>query len=129
MAYEAYVLTNESREALAKVFPPKHPVFVGHHVTRRFGVPRTPNVPYGQQTTGWFEVIGYAEDDGIEALVVSVMGREARPDGKRYHVTWSLDPAKGRKPVHSNDVIAKGFTRFHQIDHRMMFEAAFHWFE
>lgn len=129
MSYEAFVLTAESRAALQRVFPPKYPMQIGHHVTHRFGVPRTANVPYGEQTTGWFEVIGYAEDDGIEALVVKVAGREFRPDGKRYHVTWSLDPAKGRKPVDSNRVIAGGFKPFTQAPlglwRMFMFSATF----
>lgn len=111
MSYEAYILTEESRAKLAKVFPPKYPLWIGHHVTHRFGVPRQHNVPYGEQTTGWFEVLGIAEEDGIEALVVKVGTKEFRPDGKRYHLTWSLDPSKGKKPVHSNDVVARGFER------------------
>lgn len=111
MSYEAYVLTEESRAKLTALFPPKFPKHIGHHITHRFGVPRRENVPYGEQTTGWFEVYGYAEDDGIEALVVKVGGKEFRPDGKRYHITWSLDPSKGRKPNDSNGVIARRFFR------------------
>ena len=107
MSYEAYVLTKESRDKLASIFPPKHLRAIGHHVTHRFGVARCPNIPYGEQTHGWFEVVGYVEAPGIEALVVAVTGKTERPDGKVYHVTWSLDPDQGRKPAHSNDVIAQ----------------------
>lgn len=111
MSYEAFILTSESRAALAQAFPPKFPLWIGYHITHSFGVPKQANVPYGEQTHGWFEVIGYAVEDGLEALVVRVTTKERRPDGKRYHVTWSLDPCKGKKPVHSNDLIAKGFQR------------------
>ncbi len=110
MGYEAYVLTEESRLILMQLFPPKYPAFFGHHITRRFGVERVLGAPYGEQTTGWFEVIGYVDDGSLEALVFSVAGKEFRPDGKRYHLTWSLDPEQGRKPVQSNEAIALGFT-------------------
>lgn len=125
MAYEAYVLTEASRERLATMFPPKYPEWVGHHVTHRFGVPRRESKwsgpllvhPYGNFVmpergegvfgeTGVF-VIGYAEEDGIEALVCTVDGGSKRPDGGTYHITWSLDRAKGKKPVDSNGLIAR----------------------
>jgi hypothetical protein len=122
MSCEAFVLTQESREKLAKQFPPKFPVWIGHHVTHRFGVPNTPNVPYGEQTHGNFEVIGYAEGDGIEALVVRVVGRTSRPDGGTYHITWSLDPAKDRRPKDSNALIAK---RGWEVVGPVGFDAAF----
>jgi hypothetical protein len=46
------------------------------------------------------EVIGRADDgDGVKALVVSIDGSSARPDGGTYHITWSLDQAQGRGAV------------------------------
>jgi hypothetical protein len=125
MSYEAFVLTQQGREKLAKLFPPKNPMFVGHHITHRFGVPRTENVPYGQHSHGWFEVVGYAEADGLEVLVVKVAGKQTRPDGKAYHITWSLDPAKGVKPKHSNDLIAaRGWAPLN-LGYAVEFEATF----
>ena len=44
---------------------------------------------------------------GVQALVLRIAGTTARPDGSRWHVTWSLDRAAGRKPVESNTVIAE----------------------
>jgi hypothetical protein len=112
--YEAFVVDDATRQKLAKVFPPKYPEWIGHHITNRFGVQREENRPFGKPFN--FEVIGYAEDDGIEALVVSRDGSPKRPDGKVYHITWSLDRAKGRKPVDSNKVIAeKGYTSVQPI--------------
>lgn len=120
--YEAFVVTKESRLALGVLLPPTYPEWIGHHITHRFPATRSFSVPYGEQTTGDFEVIGYASDVGIEALVVSVRGRTIRPDGGTYHLTWSLDRELGRKPFHSNAVIKeKGFVCFKPI----RFEAAF----
>jgi hypothetical protein len=38
-------------------------------------------------------------------MVVAIDGNTDRPDGSTYHITWSLDRAKGRQPIESNDVI------------------------
>lgn len=106
-AYTAYVLDDASREALAQKYPPKYPKFVGHHITVRFGVPANTEAPQPAQ----IKVIGHADSgDGLEALVVTVNGTTERPDGKTYHITWSLDATKYR-PVQSNDLIStKRFT-------------------
>ncbi len=40
-------------------------------------------------------------------MVVTVNGAADRPDGSTYHITWSLDRARGREPVESNEVIAR----------------------
>ena len=44
---------------------------------------------------------------GVQAMVVRIGGSERRPDGGTWHITWSLDRAKGRKAGESNDVIAR----------------------
>ena len=102
--YHAYVLSPESRDSIIKNHPPAYPEVIAHHVTHAFGVKkgeRTPDQPKN------IEVIGHVDDgNGVQAAVVKVDGREFRPDGKRYHVTISIDRKKGRKPVHSNDVIS-----------------------
>jgi len=104
--YTAYVLDNKSRRELSKHFPPKYPETVGHHVTVKFGVSKDAPIPRPAQ----LKVVGYADDgEGLEALVVSVDGKVNRPDGSLYHVTWSLDRSKGRKPVHSNQLVQAGY--------------------
>lgn len=105
--YTAYVLDQGSRDALEKRFPPKYPNFIGHHVTVQFGIPANSEPPPPAQ----LKVVGYADSgDGLEALVVSVNGSSTRPDGKIYHITWSLDTSK-YKPVDSNELLkAKRFT-------------------
>ena len=102
--YTALVLSDQSRGELASMFPPKYPEFIGHHITLEFGVSEDSLHNMDQENNA--KVIGHADDgDSIEALVVSVNGTHERPDGKVYHVTWSLDRDKGRKPVHSNKLI------------------------
>jgi hypothetical protein len=104
--YTAYVLDDKSRRSLAKVFPPKYPEFVGHHITLKFGVPKDTKKPRPADIS----IVGYADDgEGLEALVVSVNGKTIRPDGKTYHITWSLDRSKGRKPVQSNALVQQGY--------------------
>ena len=102
-AYHAYVLSPESREALLKKHPPKYSEVIAHHVTHAFGVKKDDRKPDHPESV---EVIGHIDDGkGVQAAVVKVDGKEFRPDGKRYHVTISIDRSQGRKPVHSNDVI------------------------
>lgn len=109
MAYSAYVLVGASRSALSKTFQPKFNDFIGHHVTIEFGIDADAPVPEVPDT---IRVVGYTCDDSLEALIVEVNGSIRRPDGKVYHITWSLDREAGRKPVHSNQVIDdQWFTR------------------
>jgi len=107
--YQAFELDAASRSHLAKIFPPKFPEFIGHHITYAFGVMSSDPLPEASR----IQVVGYACDpEGIEALVVSIDGTTERPDGKTFHITWSLDRSAGFKPVNSNDLIAKrGWSR------------------
>ena len=108
--YTAHVLDKKSRRELAKVFPPKYPEFVGHHITLKFGVPKDAPNP----RPAIVKVVGYADDgEGLEALVVEVDGKTVRPDGGIYHITWSLDRSKGKKPVHSNELVKR---QGHELD-------------
>ncbi len=63
-------------------------------------------------------VIGYACDpEGIEALVCEVNGTQTRSDGKTFHITWSLEPDDGFKPVMSNKLIEQhGFESIDPIN-------------
>lgn len=102
--YTAYVLDNDTRDALLQRFPPKYPSVVAHHITVQFGVnPTTAEVPPEADV----KVVGYVDSgDGLEALVVSINGSTTRADNKTYHITWSLIPEK-YKPVNSNDLLQK----------------------
>lgn len=102
--YTAYVLPESERQRLQKMFPPKYDEVIGHHITEQFGVPKGTE-PVRQPVS--FRVVGEADSgDGLQALVIAVDNRLIRPDGKTYHITWSLDRSV-YKPVDSNSLVAK----------------------
>ena len=109
MGYEAFVLSNDTRERLLEVFQPIHPDVIAHHVTHQFGVPYDPT--FGGNWTQWI-VVGRVSDHRIDTLVVHQLqdGGHVKcgPSGRPYHITWSLDRSQGAKPVMSNDLIAQG---------------------
>lgn len=106
--YDALVIDEKSRDKLAEIFPPKYPEFIGHHTTLKFGVKKNDDVP---QLPSSMKVVGHSEEDGLEALVVELDGKSKREDGSVYHITWSLDRNKGKKPVHSNSLVSKGWKK------------------
>jgi len=112
--YIAYELDENSRKELHSKFPPKYDDFIGHHITYQFGVSSDTELPTNSED---INVIGYADDgESIEALVVEINGTTTRQDGKIYHITWSLDRSKGRKPVDSNKLISEmGWTTINPI--------------
>ncbi len=96
------------REALLARFPPRYPDAVAHHVTLQARVRRDTPVP----PEATCEIVGEADDGaGVQAMVVRIDGTTDRPDGSTFHITWSLDKARGRRAVQSNDVILeRGWT-------------------
>lgn len=105
-----WTLERECRVDLLAAIAPRYATVVADHVTLTARIAADtplPGVVAGQ-------VIGRADDDnGVEALVVKIDGETERPGGGTYHITWSLSP--GRKPVESNDVIARlGWEAFGQ---------------
>jgi hypothetical protein len=105
-----WLLDEGERATLLERFAPAYPDVVAHHVTLASGTNETTPLPSEYAA----EVVGIADDgEGVQALVVRIGGTTARADGGTYHITWSLDRAKGRKAQHSNDVLARqGWTRF-----------------
>jgi hypothetical protein len=92
------------REQLLARFEPLFPDVIADHVTLRTGTDLKTPLPC--EKTG--EIVGEANDGvGLQALVVRIGGTTDRSDGSTYHITWSLDRARGRRPVQSNDVIAQ----------------------
>jgi hypothetical protein len=92
------------RAALLAELPAKYPNVVADHVTLSSGV--APDASPPQDKSG--EIIGEADDGaGVQAMVVRIEGTTDRPGGGTYHITWSLDRARGREARHSNDVIAR----------------------
>ncbi len=92
------------RARLLDLIPALFPDIVADHVTLRSGTDG--DTPLPCETTG--EVVGVVDDGlGIQALVVRIGGTTARADGSIFHITWSLDQAKGRRAVESNQVLAE----------------------
>lgn len=97
-------LEEPDRSRLLSRFAPLFPDVVADHVTLRTGTDH--RTPLPSQTHG--EVVGEIDDGaGVQALVVRIGGTTDRSDGSTYHLTWSLDRAKGRRAVESNAVIAR----------------------
>ena len=105
-------LTPEARQLILKKFPPKFSDVKADHVTLEYGVPKDSPTPPPATVI----VVGYASDDSLEALAVTVDGELKRPDGKVYHITLSLDRSKGRTPVESAALLAQGFNAVPHFD-------------
>lgn len=104
MGYIAWELDKGEVATLMGTIRPAYPDVIAHHVTYAFGVDETHPLP--ADTVG--HLIGIVDDgEGVQAVVVEINDTTARADGSTYHVTWSIDRDRGRKPVHSNDVIRK----------------------
>lgn len=96
-----WALDPAQRKELLLQFPPKFAQVVADHVTLAARVAGDSALPGA--VTG--EIVGRVDDGkGVEALVVAIDGDTARPDGSRFHLTWSL--GEGRRAKESNDVIA-----------------------
>lgn len=93
-------LDRDQRERLLAAHTPKYANVVADHVTLSI----TKTEPPAQ--IGKARIVGQADDNtGVQALIVEIDGSTTRPDGKIWHITWSL--ADGRLARESNDVIAR----------------------
>ena len=94
-------LDRAQREELLRQFPPRYPDVIADHVTLKTDAAEDPLPP--DLTSA---IVGRADDgDSLECLVVEMDGTTDRPDGSTFHITWSLDKAKGRRARESNDVL------------------------
>jgi len=97
-------LDEDERAMLLERFPPEWPDVIADHVTLDPSAGREGPLPHEDEG----EIVGAINDqEGLQALVVAIDGATERPDGSTYHITWSLDRARGREPVQSNQVIAE----------------------
>ena len=93
-------LDREQRAALLARHPARYENPVADHVTLSITGTEAP-LPLINA-----KIVGHVDDGfGVEAMIVAINGSTARPDGKVWHITWSL--ADGRMPRESNDIIAK----------------------
>ena len=94
-------LDREQREELLRRFPPCYRDAIADHVTLQTNAEGHP-LPDPVDAA----LIGHADDgDSLEAMVVTIDGKTGRPDGSVFHITWSLDKAKGRQARESNDLL------------------------
>lgn len=99
--FTGYELTASTRNMLLERFPPKYKNVKAHHITLEYGISKDTSIPSEPTSV---EVVGYIDSgDGVEGLLVSVNSSTERPDGSKYHITWSLDD--GRKPVETNKYV------------------------
>lgn len=100
--YTGFLLSDKSRKELMNLFPPQYPNVLGHHITVKFGVKKSEALP---EQPNVVTVVGTINDDNnsIQGLLVEVDGEIERPDGRKYHITWSIDESKGAKAFHTNN--------------------------
>ena len=99
-------LDRGEREELLKAHPPAYEKVVADHVTLKVD-PKAPLPPRVKAA-----IVGSTDDqEGVQAMVVTIDGATDRPDGSTYHITWSL--GDGRRAVESNDVLKeRGWDEF-----------------
>ena len=95
-------LDRAQRKQLLDRFPPRYRDAIADHVTFKANATGQP-VPDRVDAA----IVGHADDgDSLEAMVVTIDGKTGRPDGSVFHITWSLDEAKGRLARESNDLLS-----------------------
>lgn len=109
MTIKGWKLNPLDRSRLLERFPPSWPDVIADHVTLMSSTAKQA----ASATADRGVVVGHVNDGrGLEALVVEIDGTTIRPDGSTYHITWSIDRARGRKPKDSNPVLVElGWTR------------------
>ena len=94
-----WTLDEAERADLLEQYPPRFAKVVAHHVTLATDA-EDRDLPDAVRA----EIVGRTDDEqGVEAMVVTIDGDTARPDGSTFHITWSL--GKGRRARESNDVL------------------------
>lgn len=94
-------LDRAQREELLERFPARYRNVIADHVTLQTNAEARP-LPDPVHAA----IVGHADDDdSLEAMVVAIDGKTGRPDGSVFHISWSLDKAKGRAARESNDLL------------------------
>ena len=94
-----WTLDEAERADLLEQYPPRFAKVVAHHVTLATDA-EDRDLPDAVRA----EIVGRTDDEqGVEAMVVTIDGDTARPDGSTFHITWSL--GEGRRARESNDVL------------------------
>ena len=94
-----WTLDEAERADLLEQYPPRFAKVVAHHVTLATDA-EDRELPDAVRA----EIVGRTDhEQGVEAMVVTIDGDTARPDGSTFHITWSL--GEGRRARESNDVL------------------------
>jgi hypothetical protein len=106
MSYSCWLVSDQSRDALLAQIPPEFPDVIAHHVTMK-NPSKTAPPPADIRVLG--QII---DPSGVQVLIVEVkIDGEivGRGDGSLFHITWSIDRSRGKKPFSSVDTIARMF--------------------
>ncbi len=94
-----WTLDEQERAKLLEQYPPRYEKVVAHHVTLA-----TEAQDLDLPGPAGAAIVGRTDDGrGVQAMVVTIDGDTARPDGSTFHITWSL--GGGRRARESNDVL------------------------
>jgi hypothetical protein len=97
--YSVFVLDEKSRLKVLEKFPFQFEKGIGHHITYRFPCNKTDEILFSDT----IRLVEYVSDDSLECFVAEIDGNNIRPDGRKFHLTWSLN--QDRKPFESNLLI------------------------
>lgn len=87
-AYTAYTLTKDSRIALLRALPPAFATVKADHITHIYNAAGSADMPAPAR----IRITHYICDPaGLDVLKVTVDGKDTKPDGTPYHITWSMD--------------------------------------
>lgn len=103
--YLAFVLTDECRKELLKLYPNRFDVVKCDHVTIQYDINKEELKKFQPIfDANEFKLNGFIEADGIDLFRVTVDGNSQRPDGNFYHLTFTR--TKERASSDSNKVLA-----------------------
>lgn len=104
--YRAYMLKDADRERLLQMFPPTHPRVIADHISAE-SLNMMHLVKDGPAKA---EVIGYADHEGVQSLIVRVNGKELTGNGTPFHISWSSNP--GVKVGGTGNIVRRyGYTK------------------
>lgn len=95
--YSSYVLDEKSKNDVLTVIKPRFDKIVCHHIT--YNYPDNNSPPNVDNVL----VIGEVWDEHMQGLLVRIDEKSFRPDGKKYHITFSHD--ENVKPVYCNKIM------------------------
>ena len=104
--FTALVIPPINRALMLEQLKPQYDRVVAHHVTKYFGLTEhAHHQVFSSLALNTVHVYAHLDSlDGIECFLVTVNGSPLASDGRKYHITWSLDPDK-YKPYDSNALI------------------------